>query len=332
MDAPAPYERESPLASDVRRRIALRQTKCISVVVPVYYNEGSIPELIAVLTDVERQLEERGVSMELIFVDDGSGDDSWERLLEVKLARPATKLVRLTRNFGAIAASKTGFHFVTGDAFLILAADLQDPPDLLVAMVDRWLAGSKYVVAVREKRSDSVESRLFAGIYYRLLRTIAVRDYPEGGYDLALMSAELLPYLRASAKNINTPLYAYWLGFAPDVIRYTRQKRRHGYSRWTFWKRVKFFLDSLLGFSIVPIRFISACGLLVSIGSLAYALVIVVNAFRIGTEVPGFVTIVTLIAFLLGLVLLMLGVIGEYLWRVFDEVSGKPESVIDEIL
>jgi dolichol-phosphate mannosyltransferase len=122
------------------------------------------------------------------------------------------------------------------------------------------------------------------------------------------------------------------LGFKPDVVHYERRKRRHGRSRWTFWKKVKFFLDSLLGFSIAPIRFISTCGLIVSLASFAYAALIVTNAIRHGTEVPGFATIVTLIAFLLGLILVILGVIGEYLWRIFDEVTRKPETVIDEIL
>jgi len=324
--------RESHLAEEARKLTrANSQRKTISVVVPVYYNAGSLPALFEALAKLERDLDGRSVELELIFVDDGSADESLERLLEFKRTRPATKVVKLTRNFGAIAASKTGFPFVTGEAFMDLAGDPQDPPRLILTMVGRWPGGAKYVVAAREERDDSLESRLFAGIYYRLIRAIAVRDYPEGGYDLSLMSRDFLSLLRHSAKNINTPLYAYWLGFEPEFVRYTRRRREHGRSRWTFWKRVKFFLDSVLGFSIVPIRFMSAIGLLVALGSFGHATVLAFNTVIHGATVPGFATIVTLITFLLGLVILMLGVIGEYLWRIFDEVTGKPEAVIDQV-
>jgi dolichol-phosphate mannosyltransferase len=323
---------ESGLAQAARAHGRASDTgRMVSVVVPVYYNTDSLPKLFDALAGVETQLQSRGLGLELVFVDDGSGDDSLLRLLELKATRPSTKVVKLTRNFGAVAASKMGFHFVTGDAFLILAADLQDPPELILELVDRWLAGAKYVVATREKRDDPPVSRLFARIYYYLIRAIAVRDYPEGGYDLSLMSREFLPLLRHSAKNINTPLYAYWLGFKPTFVSYIRRRREHGRSRWTFWKKVKFFLDSMLGFSIVPIRFISACGLIVAVASCAHGAMLALNTIRHGTDVPGFATIVTLVTFLLGLVIVMLGVIGEYLWRIFDEVTRKPEAVIDQI-
>jgi dolichol-phosphate mannosyltransferase len=184
---------ESPLALEARARLGHRPRKTLSVVIPVYHNEESLPELFVEMGKVERELEARGVQLELIFVDDGSGDRSWARLLELKARRPATKLVKLTKNFGSVASSKTGVHFVTGDAFMILAADLQDPPEMLMTMVDRWLAGEKYVVAVREKRADSLGTRFFARIYYWLIRKFAVESYPRGGYDVALMTAEFLP-------------------------------------------------------------------------------------------------------------------------------------------
>ncbi len=303
----------------------------VSVVVPVYFNEPSLPPLFEALLQVEAGLQERGLALELIFVDDGSRDRSLEALLDFKRRRPATKVVKLTRNFGAVHASKTGFRFVTGESFLILAADLQDPPELILEMADRWRQGAKFVVCVREDREDSAASVLFSRLYYRLIRLFVVRDYPPEGYDLALMSRELLPYLLESSRNANTALFAYWLGFEPVAIRYKRRKRLHGKSRWTFFKRVKFFLDSILGFSIVPIRLISLFGALVAFVSFLYGSVIAVNALRGIGSVPGFPTLVVILSFLLGLVIVMLGVIGEYLWRIFDEVSRKPEVVIDEV-
>jgi polyisoprenyl-phosphate glycosyltransferase len=305
--------------------------KKLSVVVPVYFNEGSLPPLHGELRAVEQELTGLGVELELIFVDDGSGDGSFAELTKIKAARPATRLIKLSRNFGAVHASKTGLQFVTGDAFLVLAADLQDPPALIVEMVRRWQTGAKFVICVREKRADPPLTRFYARVYYRLLRVMVVPTYPDGGYDLALMDRVMLPHMQASGRNINPNVFAFWLGFKPDVILYARRERIHGRSRWTFRKKVKFFLDTMLGFSIVPLRLISLTGIVVSLGSLAFVMFVVVNGLLGRYDVPGFATLASIIAFLLGLVICMLGVIGEYLWRIFDEVSRRPEAVIEEI-
>lgn len=306
--------------------------KKLSVVVPVYFNEGSLPVLFQELLEVERRLLECDIELELIFVDDGSGDGSFGEMIKIKAQRPATRLVKLSRNFGAVHASKKGLQFVSGDCFLILAADLQDPPLLILDMVGRWLGGAKFVTCVREKRSDPLLSTLFAKVYYRLLRAIVVKDYPDGGYDLALMDKVMLPHMQSSGKNINPNVFAFWLGFKPDVIPYERRQRIHGKSRWTFAKKVKFFLDTMLGFSIVPLRIITVIGMIVSTLSLAFVLFVVINGIMGRYDVPGFATLASIISFLLGLVICMLGVIGEYIWRIFDEINRRPESVIEEIL
>jgi dolichol-phosphate mannosyltransferase len=303
----------------------------VSVVVPVYYNEGSLPHLFAELCGVERQLRARGLELELIFVDDGSGDGSYGELLKIKAQRPATKVIKLSRNFGAVHASKTALQFVTGDCFVVLAADLQDPPALILDMAERWQAGSKFVICVRRRRADPRLTRFFARIYYRLLRLTVVRDYPDGGYDLALMDRALLPHLQASSKNINPNVFAFWLGFRPERIDYERRKRVHGRSRWTFTKKLKFFLDTMLGFSIVPLRTITVVGLVVALCSAGYGVSVVTHALLGYSEAPGFATLAALICFLLGLLICMLGVIGEYLWRIFDEINKRPEAVIDEV-
>lgn len=305
--------------------------KTVSVVVPVYYNEGSLPLLFTELLQVEQSLLEKQVRLELIFVDDGSGDGSWQQLLTIKSQREATRLIKLTRNFGAIHACKTGVSFVTGDCFTILAADLQDPPDLINAMVDKWLAGAKYVLCARQGRDDPWSSKIFSHLYYRLVRLLVSPDYPRQGYDLALMDKAILPYFSGSGKNTYTPLLIYWLGFRPEVILYRRRQRTHGKSRWTFWKKFNAFIDSLTGFSIVPIRLVSLIGFLVSFVSFGYGSIILVNGLLGRIKVQGFATLGALMAFLLGLIIVMLGMIGEYLWRIFDEVNKRPEAVIDEI-
>jgi len=305
--------------------------KKFSIVVPVYFNAGSLPRLFEELRKVEEQLKERSVALELIFVDDGSRDDSLDKLLTFKRARPETVVAKLTRNFGAVHCSKTGIKFVTGDAFMVLAADLQDPPGLIVEMVDRWLNGSKFVICERITRDDPIVSRLYSKIYYTLLRKFVIRDYPEGGYDMALMDKAFLPHIVNSSKSVFTPLLAYWLGYKPDIIHYHRPAREHGKSGWTFAKKFHAFLDVMLGFSITPIRAISGLGVMVSLCSFLYGVNVIINAWLGGIPVQGFATVVALITFLLGLIILMLGVIGEYLWRIFDETNKRPETVIEEV-
>lgn len=306
--------------------------RMVSVVIPVYYNAESLPILFDELMRVEAQLAERGCALELIFVDDGSGDKSVEVLLALKARRPATRVVKLARNFGAIHSSKVGLFFVTGGCFMWLAADLQDPPPLIVEMTDHWLKGAQYVIAARTTREDPPMTKFFATLYYKLVRAIVLPNYPRGGFDVILMDTRLMPYIRDSSKNINTSLLAHWLGVQPVTLQYHRPERQHGKSRWTFGKKVTYFIDSMLGFSIVPVRLMSLIGAVVSLASFIYGLYVVVYYALTGaTDAQGFPTLVALLTFLLGLILFMLGVIGEYIWRIFDEVTRRPEAVVERV-
>ncbi len=305
--------------------------KTVSVVVPVYYNAESLPLLFAELQKVEGQLHERDCALELIFVDDGSGDDSMIELLKIKNQRPDTRVVKLARNFGAVHSSKVGLNYVTGDCFMWLAADLQDPPELVIEMTDQWLNGSKFVIALRESRVDPPLTTLFANLYHWLVKTMISKDYPKGGFDIALMDAALVPHIRDSSKNINTTLLAYWLGYQPATVYYERRERQHGKSRWTFAKKLTYFIDSILGFSVLPIRIISLIGFIVSLLSFAYGAYVVIPAIFGYSDVAGFPSLVALISFLLGLIIIILGIIGEYVWRIFDEVTKRPEVVVDEV-
>jgi dolichol-phosphate mannosyltransferase len=307
-------------------------TRVVSVVVPVYFNGPSLPALHERLLAVEADLASAGIGLELVFVDDGSGDNSLEILTSLQRLRDATIVVKLTRNFGSMAAIKAGFAHAKGDAIAILAADLQDPPELIPEMVKRWQTGAKFVICTRRQRDDPPVSKAFSAVYYRLLRRLAVPDFPKGGYDLSLVDRQLAPHVLQCGKTSYLLVFLYWLGFRPEVVHYDRAKREHGRSKWTFAKKFTASLDVLLGFSVVPIRAISAVGLAVSGISFAY------GSFQLGralfgrTDVPGFVSIVSLITFLLGLVILMLGIIGEYLWRILTEVNERPGFVVDQVL
>ena len=305
--------------------------KKLSIIIPVYFNAPSLCDLHAELVALEEKLRTINMGLQLIFIDDGSQDDSLKKLLEIKDIDNKITVIKHTRNFGSMHAVKTGLRFVTGDCFSVLAADLQDPPDLVFEMAKRWLVGSKFVICERESRDDPIASKIFSKLYYKLVRAMVLDDFPEGGFDLSLMDKDLLPYMVNSAKNSYIPLLAFSLGYTPDVIFYHRKRREHGKSMWTFSKKFKVFLDVMLGFSVTPIRTISAIGAVVSLMSFSYGLLIVIQAFVEGNPVAGFPTIVSLITFLLGLIILMLGVIGEYLWRIFDETNMRPEAVIEKV-
>ena len=239
-------------------------------------------------------------------------------------------MVNLTRNFGAVAAVKTGLHFVTGDAFGFLTADLQDPVDQILPMVDQWLAGEKFVVSARSSRDDPFSTKLFARLYYAVVKGLIAPGYPEGGYDLMLMDKVMLPYMAGSTKHTNPQLYSFWLGFKPAVLNYHRRARPYGRSKWSLAKRLNLFVDTISGFSAMPIRILSLVGILAALGSFAYGITIAVGALLGRVEVRGFATLAVLFTFFSGLILIMLGVLGEYLWRLLQAVNGQPEAVIDE--
>ena len=306
--------------------------KTISIVIPVFFNESSLPKLFHAIIKLESRINKKGMGLELIFVDDGSGDESFSELIKIKAQRPATKIIKLSRNFGSIRAIKTGFRFVTGDCFTFLAADLQDPPELIDQMIDQWLKGTKYIICTRAKRDDPLLSQLFSKIFYKLVRLFVVKDFPKGGFDLFLLDKSMLPYMLQSGKNINIALFTYALGYKPEMIPYHRQKREYGKSRWTSTKKLNYFIDSMMGFSIIPIHLISMIGTFLAIISFIYGLIVMVNVMISGAIVPGFAALATLISFLFGLVLIMLGIIGEYLWRIFENTNGIPETVIETTL
>jgi polyisoprenyl-phosphate glycosyltransferase len=305
--------------------------RTLSIVVPVYFNSQSLPLFAKEVESFEKELEARQFRLELIFVNDGSTDESLAELVKIKEARPATKLISLARNFGAVAASKTGFKYVTGDVFTILSADLQDPIDQFLPMLEHWRAGAKFVVAARATRKDPPLTMLFAALYYRLIDWMVVKNYPKGGFDLMMMDKALLPYMANSTSNTNPNMYAFWLGFKPIILPYHRGERRYGKSRWTFRKKLRFLLNTVTGFSVAPLRIMSGFGILAALASFMYGIWIVANALIFGVGVAGFATLAALISFFSGMILVMLGIVGEYLWRIFDAVSKKPESVIDTV-
>ena len=301
----------------------------ISYVIPVYHNEGSIALTCAAIRDLyvgELQAHE----YEIMLVDDGSTDRSWEEMQEVASSDPHVRLIRFTRNFGQLAAMMAGYQRATGDAVINLSADLQDPVSLTATMVQRWLGGSEIVIAFREEREDSFATRLFSRLAYGALRW-SNRAIPAGGFDFVLMSRRALDaFLSYRGRNRFFQGDVLWSGLSTTFLPYTRRERPVGRSQYTFGKKLKLFFDWWLDGSYLPIRLMSVCGAtLAALGAL-YAGAIAVSWALHLTPFPGWAPIMVAILLIGGVIMLMLGVIGEYLWRILDEIKAKPLFIIDE--
>lgn len=304
---------------------------CLSIIIPVYFNQQSLPSIFAELLKLEHELlVQFEMRLELIFIDDGSGDNSFDELMKIREKRPETKVIKLTRNFGSVEASSLGFHFATGDCCTVIAADLQDPPSQILKMVGHWKQGSKFVLSRRRSRKDPLTTVLFSKVFYLFVRLFVFQAYPKGGFDLMLLDKQILPYLRNLSGRINYQLYCYWLGFTPTVLEYDRKERKDGKSRWSFSKKLDLFINSITGFSVKPLRLISWIGITVSFLSCCYGSFVFIMAFLSENRVPGFAAVYVLVSFFGGLIVAMLSIIGEYIWRIFELVNKKPTRVIDD--
>lgn len=305
--------------------------KKLSIVVPVYFNEANLGTTVPRLLDLERSL--GNLRLELVFVDDGSGDRSLEMLLAERAKRPDTiRVVKLTRNFGSMAAIQAGLEAASGDAVAVIAADLQDPPELLADMARHWENGVKAVFAVRARREESYLKGALANAYYALIRKFALKNYPPGGFDFMLVDRQVVEALKiVREKNTNVMALVFWLGYPSVTIPYVRQAREAGKSRWTLTKKVKLFVDSFVAFSYVPIRALSTAGLFFFAAAIVYAGVVLWRYWTVGVEVRGWTALMIVVVGAAGLQMLMLGVLGEYLWRTLDETRRRPAYVVDEV-
>lgn len=304
----------------------------LSIVVPVYFNEESLPVTVPRLAETARRI--AGDDFELVFVDDGSQDRSLE--LMIALQREPShhlRVVKLTRNFGSWSAIQAGLSAARGQVAGIIAADLQDPPELFIDMTAKWREGAKCVFAVRTDRDEGAMKALLANAYYALLRRFALPGYPAGGFDFCLIDRQVVDDLvRINEKNTHLMNLIYWLGYPSVRIPYTRRARAAGRSRWTLAKKVKLFIDSFVAFSFAPVRAVSLAGFAVAFLALLYGAFQIYMRIAHGTPVQGFTTIVTLIALTSGIQMMMLGILGEYLWRTLDAARSRPNYVVERTL
>lgn len=300
----------------------------ISIVVPVYYNEDTLMDL---YQDMKAKILGTIGEYELVFVDDGSGDDSWKVMNEIRSMDANVHLVKLSRNFGEHAALLAGLSVCTGDCAVTKQADLQEDSTLIPQMYNSWKRGNKVVLTVRRSRDESRIKVFFANLYYAMVRKFVNKNMPVGGCDCYLVDRKVIEVLeRLDEKNSSLTLQVLWAGFQTDKIYFDRRGRKKGKSRWTFAKKFKLVMDSLMSFSYIPIRFMTYVGVIFDFFALILMISVLVEYFTRGVPITGWASLICVVLLSSGLILSMLGILGEYLWRTLDASRARPPFIIDE--
>ncbi|MBI5901334.1 MAG: glycosyltransferase family 2 protein [Rhodocyclales bacterium] len=301
----------------------------ISIVCPVCNEQEAIEPLMARLLP---SLDACDTEYELIFVDDGSRDRTLSVLIEIRQRTPGIRVIQLSRNFGKEAALTAGIDRARGDAVIPIDADLQDPPELIPAMIAKWREGYQVVLAKRTSRgSDTWLKRSTARWFYRLHNRISEVPLPENVGDFRLMDKSVVVAVRRMPERhrFMKGLFA-WVGFHTAVIEYERPPRIAGLSKFRGWYLWNFALEGITSFSTVPLRIWSYVGAGVAALSFLYALALITRTLILGIDVPGYASIMTVVLFLGGLQLLGLGIIGEYLGRLHDEAKQRPIYIVNQ--
>lgn len=302
----------------------------LSLVTAIYKNEGNIiPFYENFMKEIAPYLDD----YEIIMVNDRSPDHSWEIMKELAEKDSHIKVALLSRNFGAYEANYIGYQFVTGDCVTVKAVDLQEPAQLTIDMYNKWKEGTKVVLAVRENRKDSFFEKFSANLYYKFIRRFVQPNMPEGGFDTYLIDREVADHIiKMRERNSPISLQILWSGYSRENVSYERRKREIGKSSWTFAKKFKLFMDSLISFSYVPVRLMSGLGLTVLCGTLIYAIYLIIAKLLGKTDIAGYTTLAVLILFFSGIIMFTLGILGEYVWRVLENSRNRPIAIVEETI
>ncbi len=304
----------------------------LSVIIPCYFNEGNIPVTIRELVANEENFPPE-VTFEYVFVNDGSADDTLGALRRAQSLYPGRiRIVDLAANVGSYDAIVAGMAHATGDCLAVITADMQDPPELMVQMYGHWQQGFKLVIGNRQDREETGLSEMLAKIFHWLMKHLALRNIPDGGFDFVFFDRQVATeVLKLHERNSNVFYLMVWLGFAYVNIPYTRRKRQIGKSRWTLSKKVKLLIDSLMAFSFMPIRAISVIGLGLGLLAFLYGLYVITLKLIHPSEPAGWTTLMVVLLFVSAFQMIALGVIGEYVWRGLDAARNRPLYVVKNL-
>lgn len=308
----------------------MSQKKLLSVVVPVYNEAEGISYFHERATTALSRIE--GCDFELVYVDDGSRDGSYDIMRKLAEGDPRVRIVKFSRNFGHQIAITAGLDYARGDAIVFIDADLQDPPETIAELVAKWNEGFDVVYARRNKRPGETAFKLFtATMFYRLLRSVANVDIPPDVGDFRLISRNVADVLRnMKEKDRYIRGLVSWIGFNQTAVLYDRDERYAGETKYPLRKMIKFALDGITSFSSAPMRIATWLGNIVSAMAFLYLIIIIAQAI-LGYTVPGFASIMVAVLFLGGVQLICLGILGEYLGRVFNEVKPRPIYIVQEV-
>ena len=304
----------------------------IAIVVPVFNERDNLRLFHDAVAAVAASMPD--YDWEFMFVDDGSRDGSFDVLRDLRAADPRVRALRFPRNFGSHVAIAAGIDYCRGDVAIVMAADLQDPPSLIAEFVDRWRGGYDVVWGARTGRDESALRAYGMSLFYRMVRRFAIPTYPEGGTgSFCLISRPVIDAFRlCQERNRLTFGLVAWSGFRETSVPYHRPRRLIGSSSWTLRRMVKAAIDTFVSFSSLPIRTISALGLLVSALSFVFGVYVFINQIFFGTRVMGWTSVMLAVLMLGGVQLLMIGVLGEYLQRILDEARARPLYIIERTL
>jgi dolichol-phosphate mannosyltransferase len=302
----------------------------ISIVVPAFNEAENLPELYRRLT---KTLDAAGSSYELVFVDDGSRDATPVLLEEMARGDPRVVVLELARNFGHQTAISAGLEHARGRGVIVMDADLQDPPEVLPQFIAQWQAGHDVVFAVREQRKENPIKRSSYAAFYRLLYRVADIEIPIDAGDFCIMDRRVVDVLLAMPERTRFVRgLRSWVGLDQVGLAYERMERHAGQPKYSFQRLIYLALDGLVSFSYLPLRLISLLGIVVSTFSLILAVFYAVKKLLVGLNPPGFATLIVSILFFAGLQLVTLGVIGEYIGRIYEEVKRRPLYVLRRVI
>ncbi len=301
----------------------------ISIVIPVYYNSDT---LMLLYEDMKEKILDKLGDYEIVMVDDGSKDESYQIMNQIREMDKNVKCVKLSRNFGEHAALLAGLSVCTGDCAVTKQADLQEDSEIILEMYESWKKGNKVVLAVRASRDENAIKKFFANLYYIIVRKFINDKMPAGGCDCYLIDRQVIKVLELlDEKNSSLTLQVLWAGFQTDCVYFHRKDREVGVSRWTLGKKIKLAMDSMMSFSYVPIRLMSGLGIVFFIVSILMAIGVIVEKIAFGTPMLGWSSLMCVVLFSFGVIMLMMGVLGEYLWRALDASRNRPPFIIDEV-
>lgn len=300
----------------------------VSVVIPVYYNQDNLWPL---YNDIkEKFINVIDYDYEIVLVDDGSQDNSFAVMRELAAADSNIKTYRLSRNFGSHAAMLCGLSKCTGNCAVIKAADLQEPTELLLSMVESWQSGNNVVLATRDDREEGRVQVGFSNLYYWITRKAALPNMPENGFDIFLIDRKVINVLLSlDERNSALTGQILWSGFKTGTVSYVRKAREIGTSKWTLKKKIKLVMDTLFSFSTVPVKVLSGMGGLSFFGSIIWAIYVFFAKLLGDIEVTGWTSIFIFLLFSFGVIMMSLGILGEYIWRIFDASRSRPTFIVE---